>query len=57
MPEGFSAAEVGKEIGEHAKHSGDHEGQGRRHRAIVITEAVLLSVVAITAAWSGYASA
>ena len=57
MPEGFSASEVGKEIGEHAKHSGDHEGQGRRHRAIVITEAVLLSVVAVTAAWSGYASA
>ena len=57
MPEGFSAAEVGKEIGEHAKHAGGHEGPGGPHRWIVITEAVLLSVVAITAAWSGYASA
>jgi hypothetical protein len=57
VPEGLSAAEVGKEIGEHAKHEGGDEGPGRHHRAIVITEAVLLSVVAITAAWSGYASA
>jgi len=54
VPEGFSATEVGKEIGEHADHAGEPPG---RHRAVVITEAVLLSVVAITAAWSGYASA
>jgi hypothetical protein len=57
VPEGFSAAEVGKEIGEHAKHAGAHQGPGGPQRWIVITEAVLLSVVAITAAWSGYASA
>ena len=57
MPEGLSPAEVGKEIGEHARHAGDHEGPGRHARAIVIAEAVLLSVVAVTAAWSGYASA
>ena len=54
MPEGFSATEVGKEIGEHATQGDTPPG---RHRAVVITEAVLLSVVAITAAWSGYASA
>ena len=56
MPEGFSATEVGKEIGEHAHHAGGGAPSGP-HRWVVITEAVLLSVVAITAAWSGYASA
>src|SRR5215203_800529 len=54
MPEGLSASEVGKEISEHAKHAGSHE---RRDRLISITEAVLLSVVALLAAWSGYAAA
>jgi hypothetical protein len=53
MPEGLSASEVGKEIGEHAKHTSVHE---RRDRLISITEAVLLSVVALLAAWSGYAA-
>ena len=54
MPEGLSASEVGKEISEHAKHAGLHE---RRDQLISITEAVLLSVVALLAAWSGYAAA
>jgi hypothetical protein len=54
MPEGLSASEVGKEIGEHAKHA---EVRERRDRLISITEAVLLSVVALLAAWSGYAAA
>jgi hypothetical protein len=62
MPEGLSAVEVGHEVAEHAKHarsSGDgkseaHEG---RNRAISIAEAVLLSVVTLMAAWSGYAAA
>jgi hypothetical protein len=54
MPEGLSAAEVGKEISEHAKHADRHE---RRDRLVSITEAVLLSVVALLAAWSGYAAA
>src|SRR6478735_11645781 len=53
MPEGLSASEVGKEIGEHAKHAGAHE---QRDRLISIIEAVLLSVVALLAAWSGYAA-
>lgn len=56
MPEGLSATEVGKEIGEHAKHSGWH-GMGSHDRLISIAEAVLLSVVTITAAWSGYSAA
>src|SRR6478672_9801041 len=53
MPEGLSASEVGKEISEHAKHADPHE---RRDRLISITEAVLLSAVALLAAWSGYAA-
>ena len=54
MAEGFSAAEAGKEIGQHAKHSGSPH---RHDRAISISEAVLLSVVTILAAWSGFAAA
>lgn len=55
MPEGLSASEVGKELGKHAKHRG-HQAE-RRDRALEIAEAVLLSVVALLAAWSGYAAA
>ncbi len=54
MPEGLSAGEVGKEITDHAKHADPHD---RRDRLISITEAVLLSLVALLAAWSGYAAA
>jgi hypothetical protein len=54
MPEGLSANEVGKEIGEHAERGAEHSGQGR---GISITEAILLSLVAILAAWSGYSAA
>src|SRR5205085_10884408 len=54
-PEGLSATEVGKEIAEHREHaSGDH---AQRDRLIAIFEAVLLSVVALLAAWSGYSAA
>jgi hypothetical protein len=52
MPEGLSASEVGKEIAEHARHAGD-----QRARRATIIEAVLLSVVAIVAAYSGYTAA
>ena len=55
MPEGLSASEVGKEIAEHREHAtADHT---QRDRAIAILEAVLLSVVALLAAWSGYSAA
>ena len=53
MPEGLSASEVAKGISEHAKHADPHE---RRDQFISITEAVLLSVVALLAAWSGRGS-
>jgi hypothetical protein len=63
VAEGLSAAEVGKEIAEHHGHAegehhehaeGEHAGQ---HRLISIVEAVLLSIVALLAAWSGYSAA
>jgi hypothetical protein len=58
MPEGLSANEVGKEIGEHAAHAGQHgEAHDRRDELISIGEAVLLSIVTIVAAWSGYSAA
>jgi hypothetical protein len=54
MAEGLAPTEVGKEIGEHAKRRTAHE---RRDRALAIAEAVLLSIVALLAGWSGYAAA
>ena len=61
MPEGLSASEVGKEIAEHREHTAvehppavDH---AQRDRWVAIFEAVLLSVVALLAAWSGYSAA
>jgi hypothetical protein len=59
MPEGLSAPEVGKEIAEHAEHSGhgDAGGHKNRDRLVSIAEAILLSIVALLAAWSGYAAA
>jgi hypothetical protein len=53
VAEGMSAAEVGKQIGEHHERT---PGQGR-DRALSVTEALLLSVVAVLAAYSGYAAA
>jgi hypothetical protein len=55
MAEGLSATEVGKEIGEHAAHA--HSDGDRRDYLISIAEALLLSIVAIVAAWSGYSAA
>ena len=65
MPEGLSPGEVGKEIAEHHKKEAEkaEEADGsaaepKRHdRLITIVEAVLLAVVAVLAAWSGFAAA
>lgn len=65
MPEGLSASEVGKEIAEHREHAtaerapAEHAPaeHARRDRWVAIFEAVLLSVVALLAAWSGYSAA
>ncbi|HEY7629786.1 MAG TPA: hypothetical protein VH817_03755 [Thermoleophilaceae bacterium] len=57
MPEGLSAAEVGKEIAEHRKHVAADKETDRSDRRLSILEAVLLSLVAVFAAYSGYAAA
>jgi hypothetical protein len=66
MPEGLSPSEVGKEIAEHrhkAEEQEKEQGEGTateakgRERWLTITEAVLLAVVAVLAAWSGFAAA
>jgi len=57
VPEGLEPAEVGKEIAGHAKQHGQAGRHDRRDRVVSIAEAVLLSMVALTAAWSGYAAA
>jgi len=68
MPEGLSPSEVGKELAEHRHKAEEKEkdkerGEGAateakgRERWLTITEALLLAVVAVLAAWSGFASA
>lgn len=59
MPEALSSTEVGKEIAEHGEHHKEHleDGHGGHERWLSIAEAVLLSVVALLAAWSGYSAA
>ncbi|HEY2140474.1 MAG TPA: hypothetical protein VGG98_00255 [Solirubrobacteraceae bacterium] len=57
MPEGLSPGEVGKEIGAHARHEAHAGAEDRHTRLLSIAEAVLLSLVALLAAYSGYAAA
>jgi len=65
VPEGLSPSEVGKEIAEHRKEAAEKQeaesGSARephgRDRLITIIEALLLAVVAVLAAWSGFAAA
>ena len=66
MPEGLSPSEVGKEIAEHRKQAAEKQeeeangsaAEARGHdRLFTIVEAILLAVVAVLAAWSGFAAA
>jgi hypothetical protein len=57
MAEGLSTPEVAKQIGEHAHGSAGGGRSVSRDRAATIIEASLLAVVAVLAAYSGYASA
>src|SRR6201986_2768194 len=63
MPEGLGPAEVAKEIAEHrerAKEEAEEEAREEKHRhdrRLSIAEALLLSLVAVLAAYSGYAAA
>ncbi len=65
MPEGLDPIETGKKLHEHGEAhdqptggKADHDEASERHsRIIQISEAVLLSIVTITAAWAGYSAA
>jgi hypothetical protein len=57
MAEGLSAEEVGKEISEHAASAREDQATERHLRRVSIIEAILLSIVALLAAYSGYAAA
>ena len=60
MPEGLSPIEAGKKLHEHNTQPHEHavSDSGNRHsRMVQIGEALLLSLVTIAAAWSGYAAA
>jgi hypothetical protein len=57
LPEGLSASEVGKEIAEHKKHGAGDSDAGHNDRWISVVEALLLSLVAVLAAYSGFAAA
>ena len=66
MPEGLDPIETGKKLHEHGE-AHDQQTRGekdaqdaaseRHSRIIQISEAVLLSIVTITAAWAGYSAA
>jgi hypothetical protein len=57
MPEGLSPVEVGKEITEHKERTATEGAVDHHDRWLSIIEAVLLSLVAVLAAYSGYAAA
>jgi hypothetical protein len=57
VPEGLSPAEVGKEIAEQKKHGADESESQHQDRWLSVIEALLLSLVAVLAAYSGYAAA
>ncbi len=60
MPEGLSPTEAGKELSEHAERGAAQDQsapESRAHRRISIIEASLLAVVAVLAAYSGWAAA
>jgi hypothetical protein len=58
LPEGLSAAEVGKEIAEHKKeHTAEGHEADRHDRWVSTVEAIVLALVAVLAAYSGFAAA
>lgn len=57
MPEGLSPAEVSKEIAEHKERTAADRAEDHHDRWVSVVEAVLLSLVAVLAAYSGFAAA
>jgi hypothetical protein len=56
MPEHSANVEIAQHIGEHA-HDASEEPSRRREEILEIAQAVLLALVAIATAWSGYQAA
>ena len=57
MAEGLTGGEVANELGEHEDRRQPTGETSRHDRVITIIEGTLLAVVALLAAWSGYAAA
>ena len=57
MPEGLAVPGAGREIAGHAEHVPHARRTDRHQRILAISEAILLSLVTLVAAWSGYAAA
>jgi hypothetical protein len=61
VPEGLTPSDVGREIAEHHKHGheqhADEDHAHKRDRWMSVIEAVMLSTVAVLAAYSGFAAA
>jgi hypothetical protein len=57
MPEGNINAEVAEHLREHDEHEGGHSPSRRRIETVEILEAIILSIVALVTALSGYQSA
>lgn len=55
--EGLPASDIGKEIVEHSHEQRKTQREARLDRNLSIVEAIILSVVALLAGWSGYAAA
>jgi hypothetical protein len=64
MPEGLNPIEAGKKLHEHGeaaqeraeKENGNGKSSDRQSRIVQISEAILLALVTITAAWAGYSA-
>jgi hypothetical protein len=64
MPEGLNPIEAGKKLHEHGeaaqeraeKENGNGKSTDRHSRIVQISEAILLALVTITAAWAGYSA-
>lgn len=57
MSEGLDSVEVGRKLAEHRERQAEDPPESRHDRILTILEAAILAVVAILAAYSGYASA
>lgn len=57
MPEGNANMEIAEHLREHGRHSGHAEPSRRRIETIEILEAILLALVALATAFSGYEAA